>query len=77
MLDPQRRRNLTPTSRAAMVGVGALAILLMAAIAFMMGDNGTRNDANNRGPSGIPQNSASDNPPTAKVPSRDEAPKQQ
>ena len=46
--------------------------MVMVSIASMMGDNGTQNDANNRGPSGVAQNRSSDNPPTAKVPSRDE-----
>lgn len=68
MADPQRRRDLTPTGRAAMVGAAVLAI------AFMMGDSGTRNDANNRGPSGIPDNRA---PGTTKVPSPKETPSKQ
>ena len=46
--------------------------MVMVAIASMMGDNGTQNDANNRGPSGVAQNRSSDNPPPAKVPSRNE-----
>ena len=35
-----------------LVGIAALAGGVLLALSFMIGDNGTHNDANNRGPSG-------------------------
>ena len=70
--DPQRQRSITSTGRNAIMAAAAFAIMVMVSIALMMGDNGTQNDANNRGPSGVAQNRSSDNPPAAKVPSREE-----
>ena len=42
----------------ALVGIAVLAGCILVALSFMIGDNGTRNDANNRGPSGVAQNRA-------------------
>ena len=46
----------------ALVGIAALAGCILLALSFMIGDNGTRNDANNRGPSGVAQNRADPTP---------------
>ena len=55
----------------ALVGIAALAGCILVALSFMIGDNGTRNDANNRGPSGVAQNRADPTPtPTAQVPEK-------
>ncbi len=39
-----------------LVGIAALAGGVLLALSFMIGDNGTHNDANNRGPSGEAHN---------------------
>ena len=46
----------------ALVGIAALVGCILLALSFMIGDNGTRNDANNRGPSGVAQNRADPTP---------------
>ena len=55
----------------ALVGIAVLAGCILGALSFMIGDNGTRNDANNRGPSGVAQNRSDSTPtPTTQVPEK-------
>ena len=46
----------------ALVGIAALAGCILLALSFMIGDNGTHNNANDRGPSGVAQNRADSTP---------------
>lgn len=48
---------LTPGNKIALVGLAVLAGSIILALWLMLGDSGTRNDANDRGPSGAAQNS--------------------
>lgn len=61
--DPLRSEN-----KVALIAIAAFAGGVLMALSFMLGDNGTQNDANNRGPSETAQNRA--DPP----PSQDAAP---
>ena len=54
---------LATGNKVALVSIAALTGCILLAISFMVGDNGTQNDANNRGPSGQAQNRA-DSPPS-------------
>jgi hypothetical protein len=45
-------------SKVALVSIAALAGGIIFALSLMLGDSGTRNNANDRGPSGAPQNTA-------------------
>ena len=49
---------LPPGNKIAWVSIAALAGGIIFALSLMLGDSGTHNDANNRGPSGAPQNTA-------------------
>ena len=54
----------------ALVGIAALAGCILVALSFMIGDNGIRNDANNRGPSGVAQNRADPTSTPTQVPEK-------
>jgi hypothetical protein len=59
---PGTAEPLRPDNKVALIAIAAFAGGLLMALSFMLGDNGTQNDANNRGPSGTAQNRA-DPPP--------------
>jgi hypothetical protein len=48
---PGTAEPIEPGNKMILVGIAALAGGLLVALSFMIGDNGTHNDANNRGPS--------------------------
>jgi hypothetical protein len=53
---PGTAKPIEPGNKMILVGIAALAGGLLLALSFMIGDNGTHNDANNRGPSGEAHN---------------------
>ena len=68
---PGTAEPLPAKTKFALVGIAAVVGCILVALSFMIGDNGTRNDANNRGPSGVAQNRADPTPtPTAQVPEK-------
>ena len=61
---PGTAEPLSAKVKFALVGIAALAGCILLALSFMIGDNGTHNDANDRGPSGVAQNRADSTPTT-------------
>ena len=55
---PGTAEPLPAKTKFALAGIAALVGCILVALSFMIGDNGTRNDANDRGPSGVAQNRA-------------------
>jgi hypothetical protein len=53
---PGSAKPIHPGNKIILLGIAALAGGLLLGLSLMMGDNGTHNDANNRGPSGEPHN---------------------